>query len=191
MITDTNVEAPGPDAAERIASRLVPGRECGTCMLCCKVMAIEALGKPPGTWCRHIKRGTGCEIYETRPDECRIFYCHWMLEKNLPDEWKPERAKFALVVNAGGHITAFCDPGLPSAWRKSPYYETIKRWAAEGVRANPTRIVMVRTGLRGMVVLPDREVDIGNVGPGESIRLDGKPDGTIEVHKFKTGAPAS
>ena len=79
-MTDVNDRTPDhpvtADAAERIASRLVPGRECGTCMLCCKVMAIDALGKPPGVWCRHIKRGVGCDIYEQRPSECRTFYCH-------------------------------------------------------------------------------------------------------------------
>jgi hypothetical protein len=46
---------------------------------------------------------------------------------------------------------------------------------------------MVRVGTRGMVVLPDREVDIGVIGPGESIRLNGKPSGEIEVEKVKTG----
>ena len=47
---------------------------------------------------------------------------------------------------------------------------------------------MVRVGTRGTVVLPDREVDIGIIGPNESIQLDGKPDGRIEVHKFKRDA---
>jgi hypothetical protein len=177
-----------PAGSMRPDPRIVAGRDCGTCTLCCKVVAVEEVAKPNGVWCRHCVAGKRCTIYASRPQSCREFYCQWMMEKGLGPEWKPERAKFALVVNAGGHITAFCDPGLPGAWRKSPYYETMKRWAAEGVRANPTRIVMVRTGLRGMVVLPDREVDIGTVGPGESIRLEGKQDGSIEVHKLKTGA---
>ncbi len=118
MTSDVNLET-APGAPMPPGRQTVPGRECGTCMLCCKVMAIDTLGKPPGVWCSNIKRGLGCAIYETRPAECRVFYCHWMLEKQLPDEWKPERAKFALVVNAGGHITAFTDPGSPGAWRRA------------------------------------------------------------------------
>ncbi|MEA2930939.1 MAG: hypothetical protein QOG38_3367 [Hyphomicrobiales bacterium] len=186
MTTDAQTDTAGPEVQS--GPRLVPGRECGTCMMCCKVQAIDELGKPPGVWCRHVTRGVGCGIYETRPAECRRYYCHWMVDAKLPDAWKPDRAKFTLTVGAGGNVTAFVDPGLPGAWRQAPYYETFKRWAAEGLRARPVRVVMVRIGTRGMVVLPDREVDIGTVGPNESIRLDGRPDGTIDVHKFKRDA---
>jgi hypothetical protein len=42
-------------------------RACGDCTLCCKVMAIEALAKPAGSWCRHCKPGQGCAIYAERP----------------------------------------------------------------------------------------------------------------------------
>lgn len=186
MTTDTQVDSVGPDA--RSGPRIVPGRECGTCLLCCKVMAIDALEKPPGVWCKHIKRGVGCEIYDTRPTECRRYYCHWMMDANLPADWKPDRAKFALTVNAGGHITAFVDPGLPGAWRQAPYYQQFKRWAVEGVRARPVRVVMIRIGTRGLVVLPDAEIDIGTVSRDESITLEGRPDGTIGVRKFKNDA---
>jgi hypothetical protein len=157
-------------------------------MLCCKLIAVEALAKQPGAWCSHCKRGAGCSIYETRPTECRTFYCHWMLEKGLTAEWKPERAKFALVTGEGGHLTAFVDPGFPGAWRNAPYFETLKRWSLEGARASPARIVTVRVGTRGIVILPDREIDIGTVGPNDSIRLDARPGGRIEVRKIPRGA---
>ena len=42
-------------------------RTCGDCTLCCKVMAIEELAKPVGTWCPHCKPGRGCRIYPDRP----------------------------------------------------------------------------------------------------------------------------
>ncbi|MGM4958232.1 hypothetical protein ACT4MK_23450 [Bradyrhizobium barranii] len=42
-------------------------RACGDCTLCCKVMAIEALAKLAGSWCRHCKPGQGCAIYAERP----------------------------------------------------------------------------------------------------------------------------
>jgi hypothetical protein len=188
-MTDTQIENDQPGGADSIA-RVVPGRECGTCMFCCKVMAIEEIAKPQNTWCSNCIRGVGCKIYDTRPTECRTFYCHWMLEKGLPDEWKPDRAKFVLMMNRAGHVTAFVDSSVPMAWRKSPYFETLKRWALEGTRKNPARIVMVRIGPRGIVILPDREVEVGAIGPGEAITLDGRPDGTITVHKHRLDGAA-
>jgi hypothetical protein len=123
MSSDGNSTSPpaAADAAAVALSRVVPGRACDTCTLCCKVIAIEDFAKPPGVWCRHCVRGKGCGIYETRPSSCRTFFCEWMLAPSLGPEWKPERAKFALVIGDGGHLTAFVDPGFPGAWRASPY----------------------------------------------------------------------
>src|SRR6266436_5938921 len=99
---------PSPQAADaRALSRVIPGRACGSCTLCCKVIAVADFGKLPGVWCQHCIRGKGCGIYEKRPADCRIFFCEWMLTKSLGAEWKPERAKFALVMGEGGHLTAF------------------------------------------------------------------------------------
>jgi len=187
MTTETNASADGssgPDtSAAPPAARVVPGRACGTCTLCCKLIAVTDLAKPPGEWCPHCVRGKGCGIYPTRPTECRTFFCHWMLEKGLTPDWKPEKARFALVTSAGGHMTAFVDPGFPTAWRKAPYFETLKRWSLEGARATPARIVTVRIGTRAIVVLPDREIDAGHVGPDDSLRLETGPGGRIEVRK--------
>ena len=80
-------------------------------------------------------------------------------------------------------MTAFVDPGFPGAWRNPPYFETLKRWSLEGARANPARMVSVRIGTRGIVILPDREIDIGTVGPDDVIRLESGPGGRIEVRK--------
>jgi len=55
-----------------------PPRSCGTCTLCCKVLAVDELKKPHGKWCAHCKTGQGCGIYDTRPAECRDFRCTWL-----------------------------------------------------------------------------------------------------------------
>jgi hypothetical protein len=157
-------------------SRVVPGRACGTCTLCCKVIAVTDFGKLPGVWCAHCIRGKGCGIYETRPADCRTFFCEWMLEKGLGPEWKPERAKFALVMGEGGHLTAFVDPGFPAAWRDAPYIEAFRKLAAE-------RVITIRIGTKVIVVLPDREIDLGHVGPDESVRFEPGPDGRIAARK--------
>lgn len=176
------------DAAARALSRVVPGRACGSCTLCCKVIAVSDFDKQPGVWCTHCVRGKGCGIYETRPTDCRTFFCEWMLEKSLGPEWKPERAKFALVVSEGGHLTAFVDPGSATAWRKAPYFDTFKRWSLEGARAQPPRIITIRVGTRVTIVLPDREIDVGHVGPDESVRLVPGPNG-IEARKEPRAQP--
>jgi hypothetical protein len=136
-------------------------------------MSIPELAKPAGVWCGHCRPGTGCAIHARRPYVCRGAYCEWMIAKGLGPEWKPERAKFALfVTNGGRRLTAHVDPGNPSAWRRSPYYENFKQWARDGIAKTPDmHLVDVMIGERCIVVLPDRDVDVGTVGPREEVRL--------------------
>ena len=171
-------------------SDLAPGRTCGTCTLCCKVAAVEEVAKPMGVWCPHCQRNKGCAIYDSRPPSCRTFYCQWMIAKGLGPEWKPERAKFALVkTEAGRRLTALVDPGYPSAWRRSPYYENFKQWAQIGAQRSPDlHIVDVMIGARCIVILPDHDVEVGTLGPDEMIQLEGKMTATgevIEVQKVR------
>lgn len=171
-----------------IAPPVVPGRSCGSCTLCCKVVGVAELSKPPGTWCPHCDRAKGCTIYETRPTDCRTFFCHWMLETGLGPDWKPERCKFALLSSAAG-MTVFVDPGYPGAWKQAPYYQTFKRWAVAGLNKNPAHIISIRIGTRGIVVLPDRDVDLGAVAPDETIWLGPGPGGGVDVRKVKRTEP--
>ena len=171
-------------------ARVVPGRECGTCTLCCKVVGVLEIAKPSGVWCPHCVSGKRCGIYDTRYASCRTFYCEWMMQKALGPEWKPDRAKFVLVnTDASRHLTACVDPGYPSAWRRSPYYENLKQWAVEGVRRSPDlHLVDVRIGSHCIVILPDRDVDIGILGPDEMIGTQSKETSAgmvIEVRKVK------
>ena len=51
-------------------------RTCGTCTLCCKVMAIAALKKPMNKWCEFCDKGAGCKIYpepSIRVPDVRLF----------------------------------------------------------------------------------------------------------------------
>lgn len=115
-----------------------------------------------------------------------------MLEKSLGPEWKPDRAKFVLFVTAENHLAACVDPGFPTAWRQPPYYEALKRWARL-YAADPTSAwpgVDIWIGQRCIVMLPDREVDLGIVAPHEAIRVDARmtPAGeTLDVRKFVPG----
>jgi hypothetical protein len=174
----------------RIDTLVISGRACGTCSLCCKVVSIPELEKAAGEWCRHSRPGRGCGIHATRPFVCRGAYCEWMISKGLGPEWKPEKAKFALFkTNGGRRLTAHVDPGYPSAWRRSPYYENFKQWAREAALQSPDmHVVDVMIGEHSIVILPDRDVDLGRIAADEFVRLDKKtgPSGEfIEVHKVK------
>src|SRR5258708_31673087 len=97
-------------------SRVVPGRSCGGCTLCCKILAIEELGKPHGIWCQHCKPGQGCGIYATRPAECGSFNCGYLTDPSLTDEWKPSHSKIMLVFQQQPkRIAAHVDPQRPDA----------------------------------------------------------------------------
>lgn len=91
-------------------------RRCGDCTLCCKVMAIEALAKPAGSWCAHCKPGHGCAIYANRPAECESFSCLWLVNDLLDTRWKPGRSKLVLTTSEDGVEIGF-DPSSPNGGR--------------------------------------------------------------------------
>src|SRR5262249_42888068 len=77
---------------------LVPGRECGTCTVCCSALPIDSdeLQKLPGEVCTNCT-GHGCAIYNGRPRTCRGFYCGWRLLPQLDDDWRPDRSGVLIV----------------------------------------------------------------------------------------------
>jgi hypothetical protein len=119
-----------------------------------------------------------------------------MTEKGLGPEWKPERAKFALVkTEAGRRLTALVDPGFPFAWRNSPYYENLKQWAVQAAARLPQLyLVDVLIGVRSIVILPDRDVEIGVLGPDEAIHLEWRDTAAgrvIDAFKVRQISPAA
>jgi len=141
-------------------------RECGDCTLCCKVMGIIALDKPPGLWCSHCKPARGCAIYDTRPQECRTFVCGYLHSPGLDERWKPSVCKFVLM-DENGDTQIAVDPARPDAWKKEPYYSCFKAWAQASLDEGTK--VFVAIGNRAIVILPDRDVDLGILGEGDRI----------------------
>jgi len=67
-----------------------PDRPCGDCQICCEVMAVAPLSKPPATRCPHQSTG-GCAIYAERPPVCRGFACSWAVgDPLLPKRARPD-----------------------------------------------------------------------------------------------------
>lgn len=146
------------------------GRACGACTMCCKVLLVGELRKPPGLWCKHARPGTGCGIYETRPASCRDFFCEWMLNANFPAEWKPDAAKFVVSpLTADGNLLIAVDPNFPNAWRREPYHAQIRQWVR--LCEAMGRFVLVRIGPRCIALLPDGDADLGAVGPDDDIAV--------------------
>jgi len=165
---------------------LVPGRTCGSCSLCCKVLQIDELQKPVGQWCPNCAVGRGCKIYQTRPSECRTFHCAWLISPDLGEEWQPARAKFVLYSEGkANRIVAHVDPGYPTAWRAEPYYRQLKEWARAAVDRDGQVCVYVK--LRTIVILPTRDVDLGELTNGDFIIVSERrmPDGRREWDAHK------
>ena len=152
-------------------TQTVPGRECGTCTLCCKLLRIPELDKPQGKWCPHCAPSHGCNRYETRPGSCRSFFCGYLTSAYVSEEWRPARCRIVLVQETTG-ITAVVDRDRPDAWKAEPYYSQLKTWATEGIAAQ--RQVVVRIGNRTIAVLPDKDVDLGLMQPGEHVAIEGR-----------------
>lgn len=172
-----------------LVSEPVAGRSCGTCTLCCKVFDVPSLEKPAGQWCKHCSPGRGCGIHETRPQHCRSFHCMWMTTDFLGPDWKPERSKFVLTIDpASRNLLVQVDPGQPGAWKVAPYYAQFKRWAEAAIREHKHVIVFI--GKSATVVLPDKDVALGVIGPDDRIsfqRRDTMHGILVDVRKAKPG----
>lgn len=146
-------------------------RECGTCTLFCKVMGIYALEKPRNHWCDHAMPGRGgCAIYETRPQECRIFACSWLLDDGLGPEWKPEKCKLVLVSEESRKRTmVYVDASQPAAWKREPYLSRLTALMRAGLPQG--RLVFIDVAGRVSMMLPDRMEDLGVLGPQDEVAL--------------------
>ena len=155
-----------------------PGRSCAGCTMCCKLLGIQALDKPPGTWCAHCAVGEGCTIYASRPKECRDFNCAYVIDAALSEEWAPKRSKIVVSVDPNS-IVIFVDPSRPGAWRKPPFFAAIKTWAAAAAPVG--KQVLVFEGAQITAMLPDREKPLGERVPGQVFVLTRaqRPEGPV------------
>ena len=82
-------------------------------------------------------------------------------------------------------LTVYVDPAFPNAWREEPYYGTLKKLAHEAT--DPNGQVVVHLKKRVIVVLPDKDVDLGELAPGDRITVGAKETSgglTFEAHKI-------
>jgi len=128
--------------------------------MCCKLVAVNELQKPAQNWCRHCTIGTGCQIYDTRPDDCRTFYCGWLLDAGMGEAWQPSRSKMVVKFEPR-RIVIHCDKDRRDAWRKEPFQSQIRAWAQAAMAHQGE--VLVFEGLDAVRVLPKGEQKLGRV----------------------------
>jgi hypothetical protein len=135
-------------------------KSCGPCGLCCKLMAIPTLAKPRHSWCPKYVPKRGCGIYADRPSECVQFMCLYLLAPDLPEAWRPDKAKFMIWTGREDRrLIVEVDPASPMAWKQEPYYSQLKAWSDRRV-AEPMEVT-VRVGDRVTVVFPEQDIELG------------------------------
>lgn len=69
-------------------------RECDGCTRCCEGWLMTQVNlRPmyPGNPCPLVEVGVGCTDHANRPIRpCRTFFCGWILNEDIPDEYKPD-----------------------------------------------------------------------------------------------------
>ena len=127
-------------------------RECDGCTSCCELPIIQELEKPQNTLCDHAN--AGCDIYATRPQQCRGFTCLWMTEPSLSDDLKPD--KIGLYFEPYWEermVIVSVDPARPNAWQKAPAYSLILKMLEDGY------MVWVLVGSDKNLLLPEGETE--------------------------------
>ncbi len=110
-----------------------PARSCGGCTLCCKLLAVNELGKLAGQHCQHQSAAKGCKVYHDSrrmPGSCRLWNCQWIIGQLPRDLRRPDRAHYVVdmipdYVNAVFDnetinipvVQVWCDPDFPNAHR--------------------------------------------------------------------------
>src|SRR6516164_8181672 len=126
--------------------RLVPGRECGECTVCCVTPALytKEYKKAPGIRCKHLC-AVGCSIYPTRYTPCRDYYCGWRYLDFLNDDWRPDKCGVALSTEPKEMVPPPYELGMvfkldsepPFAFRR-PLFE----YVAFLIAANKVRVTL-------------------------------------------------
>jgi len=133
----------------------IPGKACGACNMCCKVLEIEEINKPAGPYCPNCNVGTGCAIYASRPTVCRDYECLWKSDRGMSAQMRPDRIGTILMEDEDSEeYRAVCDPEKPFAWRNPLVFKHLVAIAKSG------RVVVAKAGLKSW-----RIRDSGEWGP--------------------------
>jgi len=127
-------------------------QECGECTLCCTVLGVDELFKPPGEECRHLDNKKRCLDYEERPKTCKEFDCAWRLEFMVGDELRPD--KIGVVVWARQWVAGYESVAQIHAMRKADFNKNIVKDLCTGFRRQGIAVVLVPSSGEDRLLLP-------------------------------------
>lgn len=102
-------------------------------------MKVHELNKPDNTWCQHCKIGDGCQIYETRPESCRVYECVWLQTqrggKPLELALRPDISRVVIgTLNQGEDIVLYVSADRPDAWNRGEMGKLVSGLQARHIR---------------------------------------------------------
>ena len=128
----------------------IPGKTCGPCSFCCKVLEIDEFAKKAGVLCAHCSASGGCGVYATRPQVCRDYQCQWKEDRGLLATMRPDKVGTLLMDDPDSdEYHAVCDPGKPFSWRNPLIFKHLVAEAKAG------RVVVAKAGLRAWRIFAD------------------------------------
>lgn len=94
--------------------------------------------------------------------ECAVYYCDYRTVAHLGKEWRPVDCGMVMsYAPEARRVDIQVDPDRMDAWRKEPFFTQIKLIAENALRGQGYLIVW--QGNEAIAVLPDREVNLGQV----------------------------
>lgn len=94
--------------------------------MCCKVMGVVEISKPPNAWCAMCDKGVGCTTYDNRPPSCIDFNCAYAGGYMGADiNARPDKSKVVMSFTTDGkYPVAHVDTAYPNAWQEG----AVGRW---------------------------------------------------------------
>lgn len=117
---------------------------CQDCTGCCIVFEVKDVQKSFGEPCKHLGNtlfGTGCTIYNERPDACNHYVCLWLDSQRREDvasfseALRPDVCKCVLGWPWGEDretLFVYPYPDHETAWQKPPVSMLLRNILAKG-----------------------------------------------------------
>ena len=123
---------------------------CGSCNLCCNLLAIPDLGKPARQWCAHALRPHGgCAVHHLKAatpnlKACADFECLWLQSQRRtdPNDRLPRHLRPNISHVMFGpfdpeddmHLFVHVDPEHAASWRDNLIQERLQGFLEKGAK---------------------------------------------------------
>jgi|SRR5579885_188587 hypothetical protein len=123
-------------------------RDCGACNLCCVLLGVPDIGKPPRMRCWNTTIHGGCRVHHLKDSDptlgaCKSFHCVWLVsqiiegEQALPRFLRPDQCHVVFGPQDTEDpllLNAHCDEKHPNAWRTEPVRSWMLDKLSKGAR---------------------------------------------------------